>query len=74
MASKEQLKLRATFLNSVAASSVVASVITPGVGLSIGAIQWASDRLWIISSACAFWFVIAVLLHVIAYRLVAGLE
>jgi hypothetical protein len=69
MASKEQIKTRAAFLNSVASGSVVASVITPAVGLSIGMIQWSSNRLLGILTACAFWFVIAVIFHMIAYRL-----
>lgn len=74
MATKEQVKTRVTFLNSIASGSVVASVITPAVGLSIGVIQWPSDRLAYILSACLFWFVVGVMFHLVATRLAGGLE
>ena len=74
MATKEQIKTRTTFLNSIASGSVVASVITPAVGLSIGVIQWSDERTALIVTACAFWFVIAVICHLIAYRLAGELE
>lgn len=64
----EQIKARVTFLNSVAAGSVVASVITPAIGLSIGVISWPKEGGWI-AAACAFFLVIAVIIHDIAYRL-----
>lgn len=70
----EQIKLRATFLNSIASGSVVASVITPAIGLSIGVIKWSSDSLIWITTACAFWFVIALIFHGIAYKIIAELE
>jgi hypothetical protein len=70
----EQIKARVSFLNSVASGSVVASVITPAVGLSIGVIGWSDDRTWLIITACAFWFAIAIVFHLLAYRIAGALE
>jgi len=42
----ERTKLRAAFLDPIASSSIVASVITPAVGLSINVINLASSNFW----------------------------
>lgn len=68
MATKEQIRSRVTFLNSVASGSVVAAGITPAIGLSIGTISIASDRFWWVVTGCAFWVAVAVILHDLAYR------
>lgn len=64
----EQLKARVTFLNSVASGSVVASVITPAIGLSIGVIKWPVEGFWVLG-ACVFWLLIAGFIHDQAYRI-----
>lgn len=70
----EQTKLRANFLNSIGASSIVASVITPAVGLSIGVIHVDSPNFLVIASACGFWALIGFIIHLIAFRLLGRLE
>jgi hypothetical protein len=70
----EQTKLRASFLNSIASSSVVASVITPAIGLSIGAINLASANFMIVSTACGFWCIVGFVIHLFAVRLLGRLE
>ncbi|WEK05595.1 MAG: hypothetical protein P0Y65_04890 [Candidatus Devosia phytovorans] len=73
-AEAEQTKLRAAFLNSIASSSIVASVITPAVGLSIGAINVASSNFVIVATACGFWCVVGFVIHLFAVRLLGKLE
>ncbi|WP_143145608.1 hypothetical protein [Devosia enhydra] len=73
-AETEQLKLRAGFLNAIGSSSVVASVITPAIGLSIGAIEMSSINFLVVATACGFWSVVGFIIHLFAVRLLGKLE
>ena len=73
-AETEQTKLRASFLNSIASSSIVASVITPAVGLSIGAISLTLSNFVFVATACGFRCIIGFVIHLFAVRLLGRLE
>lgn len=70
----EQIKLRANFLNSIASGSVIASVITPAVGLSIGMIDAGSVGFVVVATACGFWGVVGFIIHLLAVRHLGRLE
>ncbi len=51
----EQTKLTATLLNTIAAGCVVAGIITPLVGITLGALQVTFDlRLTVVSCALLY--------------------
>ena len=70
----EKVKARVAFLNSIASSSIVASVVTPAIGLAIGLLDPSSLDLIIVSLVCALWFVVAYQIHLFALRQLDQLE
>jgi hypothetical protein len=70
----EQTTLQVAFFNSIAASSIFASVIAPVAGLSIGAINPASSNFVIVATACGFWCIVGFVIQLFAVRLLGRLE
>jgi len=71
----EQIKLRATFLNAISSGSIVAAMVTPVVGVSLGNVQIAqlTPNWFAIFSACGFYTVLAIVLHMLAGRVLSRL-
>jgi hypothetical protein len=70
----EKIKARASFLNSIASSSIVASVVTPAIGFSFGLIDPGSVNLILVPVASVLWAIVAYQLHLFALTQLGGLK
>ncbi len=69
----EQIKLTANLLNAIASGTIIAAVVGPFVGIVLGTMHPAGDPLNL-GAASLFLFVVAVVVHVVARRLLLRLE
>ncbi|WP_155956718.1 hypothetical protein [Rhizobium sp. CF080] len=72
-AKKEQVKLRATFLNNIGIGVILVGVFTPVTRLIYGDINMQVSMLWLIGSPLAC-FALGVTLHFMAIRRLEGLS
>lgn len=72
LAEIERIKLTANLLNSVAAGIVLTAVVAPVAGIAVGTMHVAD--LLNLAAFVLFGLVAAVVLHLIARRLLAALE
>jgi hypothetical protein len=62
----EQVKLTATWLNTLAAAIITTGVVAPVVGLLFGFSGTAAISKVAIAAACGAWLLIGVILHLVA--------
>jgi len=68
----EQAKLTANFLNALASGTILAAIVAPYIGWGLGTVQLSSDA-WNIAGLSAFGFVVGLMLHLVARRVLGGL-
>ena len=68
----EQIKLTASFMNSVASGTVLAALVGPFVGVSLGTMP--TQAVWNVFGLSLFGLVLAIILHLLARRVLANLE
>jgi hypothetical protein len=72
-AQKEQIKLRATFLNGIGIGIILIGVFTPVTRLVYGDMQSGVNRIWLVSSPAAC-FLLGVALHLAATKALEKLK
>ena len=72
-AQTERTKLTANFMNAIASGTVVAALIGPFVTVGMGIVHPDSDLLNMIGLSL-FGLVLAIVLHLLARRVLLGLE
>ena len=68
----ERTKLTANFINSIASGTVLAALLGPFIGVGLGTMP--SRDTWNIAGLSLLGLVVALVLHSLARRLLAGLE
>ena len=68
----ERTKLTANFINSIASGTVLAALVGPFIGVGLGTMP--SQDPWNIAGLSLLGLVVALVLHSLARRLLAGLE
>lgn len=68
----ERTKLTANFINSIASGTVLAALVGPFIGVGLGTMP--SQDTWNIAGLSLLGLVVALVLHSLARRLLAGLE
>jgi hypothetical protein len=69
----ERVKLTANLLNAVSSGTILASIVAPYIGMSLGTLP-QSTGLWNILGLSGFGFVSGIVLHLIARRYLGRLE
>jgi hypothetical protein len=69
----ERAKLTANFLNSLASGTILAAIVAPYIGWSLGTVP-VGQNFGNILGLSAFGFVIGVVLHLLARRALGGLD
>lgn len=68
----ERIKLTANFINSIASGTVLVALVGPFIGIGLGTMP-VQDT-WNIAGLSLLGLVVALVLHSLARRLLAGLE
>lgn len=69
----EQIKLTASLLNSISSGTILAAIVAPYIGMAMGTLAPAADP-WNILGLSGFGFVVGVVIHFIARRILRGME
>ena len=69
----ERIKLTANLLNAISSGTILASIVAPYIGMSLGTVP-TSGSLWNILGLSGFGFVAGIVLHLIARRYLGRLE
>jgi hypothetical protein len=68
----ERIKLTANFLNAVAAGIILAALVAPFIGISIGTVP--NNDIANVVGLSFFGLVLSVVVHLVARRVLLGLE
>lgn len=72
-AETEQIKLTANLLNAISSGTILTAIVAPYIGIALGTMTPTAD-LWNVIGLSGFGFVIGVVIHFIARRILNGLE